>query len=93
MQGRFHYYEGHSMPTLSIPVRVFKKLGVNTLIITNASGSINKHYQPGDLMIIRDHINLVQNNPLIGPNADNFGTRFPDARGYTTWIDIIRQSC
>ncbi|MBK8506703.1 MAG: purine-nucleoside phosphorylase [Saprospiraceae bacterium] len=79
MQGRFHYYEGHSMPTLSIPVRVFKKLGVNTLILTNASGSINKHYLPGDLMIIRDHINLVQNNPLIGRNTQAYGTRFPDA--------------
>jgi purine-nucleoside phosphorylase len=80
MQGRFHYYEGHSMPTLSIPVRVFKKLGVHRLILTNASGSINKQYLPGDLMLIKDHINLVQNNPLIGTNAEMFGTRFPDAR-------------
>lgn len=79
MQGRFHYYEGYSMPVLSIPVRIFKKLGIETLILTNASGSVNPIYHPGDLMIIRDHINLVQNNPLIGPNVDEFGTRFPDA--------------
>lgn len=79
MQGRFHFYEGHSMPVLSIPVRIFKKLGIKTLILTNAAGSINTLYEPGDIMLIEDHINLLQNNPLIGPNADEFGTRFPDA--------------
>lgn len=79
MQGRFHYYEGHTMKELSIPIRVFKKLGVETVMLTNASGSINRNYHPGDIMILSDHINLVQNNPLIGPNIDTFGTRFPDA--------------
>ncbi|MCB0670067.1 MAG: purine-nucleoside phosphorylase [Saprospiraceae bacterium] len=90
MQGRFHYYEGHSMPELAIPIRVFKKLGVETLLLTNASGSINRNYQPGDIMILSDHINLVQDNPLIGPNVEAFGTRFPDAANiYTSELQQI----
>ncbi|NND34165.1 MAG: purine-nucleoside phosphorylase, partial [Saprospiraceae bacterium] len=79
MQGRFHYYEGHTMAEIGIPVRVFQRLGVKTILLTNAAGGINEHFQPGDLMIIEDHINFVQNNPLIGPNLSSFGTRFPDA--------------
>ncbi len=79
MQGRFHYYEGHTMTELSIPVRVFKKLGVEFLLLTNAAGGINPSYSPGDIMVIGDHINFVQKNPLIGPNMDEFGDRFPDA--------------
>lgn len=78
MQGRNHYYEGHSMQDITYPVKVMKNLGVKTLIITNAAGAINKSYRPGDLMVITDHINLMGSNPLIGPNDEELGTRFPD---------------
>ncbi len=78
MQGRNHYYEGHSMQDITYPVKVMKKLGVKTLIITNAAGAINKSFRPGDLMVITDHINLMGSNPLIGANDETFGTRFPD---------------
>ena len=78
MQGRNHFYEGHSMAEITYPVKVMKKLGVKTLIITNAAGAINKSYRPGDLMVITDHINLMGSNPLIGPNDEELGTRFPD---------------
>lgn len=78
MQGRNHFYEGHSMQDITYPIKVMKKLGVKTLIITNAAGAINKSYRPGDLMVITDHINLMGSNPLIGPNDEEFGTRFPD---------------
>lgn len=78
MQGRFHYYEGIEQSQIAIPVRIMKKLGVHALIITNASGGVNIDYQPGDLMLIKDHINMSGSNPLIGKNADEFGPRFPD---------------
>ena len=78
MEGRFHYYEGYHMDEVTFPVRVMKLLGVSTLIVTNAAGAINIDFKPGDLMIINDHINLSGNNPLIGKNLDDFGTRFPD---------------
>ena len=78
MQGRFHYYEGHSMQTLSIPVKVFKQLGIKTLVLTNAAGAVNPKLKPGDLLIIEDHINFSLQNPLIGPNLPQFGIRFPD---------------
>jgi purine-nucleoside phosphorylase len=78
MQGRNHFYEGHSMQDIIYPIKVMKKLGVKTLIITNAAGAINKSYRPGDLMVITDHINMMGTNPLIGPNDEEFGVRFPD---------------
>lgn len=78
MQGRIHYYEGHSMQEITYPIKVMKELGVKTVILTNAAGAINKSFRPGDLMIITDHINLMGANPLAGPNDENFGTRFPD---------------
>jgi purine-nucleoside phosphorylase len=81
MQGRFHFYEGHPIQQVTLPVRVMGLLGVETLIVTNAAGGISADYTPGDLMLIADHINLVGmvgSNPLIGPNDSKFGPRFPD---------------
>ncbi|MCP4755175.1 MAG: purine-nucleoside phosphorylase [Proteobacteria bacterium] len=78
MNGRFHYYEGYSLDVVTYPIKVFKLLGINTLILTNAAGGINTDYTPGDLMIVTDHINFMGSNPLIGPNIDSLGTRFPD---------------
>ncbi|MEW9501873.1 purine-nucleoside phosphorylase [Jeotgalibacillus marinus] len=78
MKGRFHYYEGFTLDEVTFPVRVMKALNVEELIITNACGAVNTDFQPGDLMLISDHINLVATNPLIGSNNDELGTRFPD---------------
>ncbi|XP_026163016.1 purine nucleoside phosphorylase 4a isoform X2 [Mastacembelus armatus] len=84
MQGRFHMYEGHSLCKTTFPVRVFKLLGVETLIVTNAAGSLADGLHPGDIMVIKDHVNfpgLVGLNPLSGPNDDKFGPRFPAMSG------------
>ncbi|WP_391206729.1 purine-nucleoside phosphorylase [Psychrobacillus sp. L4] len=78
MKGRFHYYEGYTLDEVTFPVRVMKALGIENLIITNACGAVNTSFNPGDLMLITDHLNLVGTNPLMGPNNDELGTRFPD---------------
>ncbi|MGE5583718.1 MAG: purine-nucleoside phosphorylase [Bacillota bacterium] len=78
MQGRFHYYEGYDLQQVTLPVRVMQKMGVSTLIVTNAAGGINAGFVPGDLMVIEDHINLMGVNPLRGENNEEFGPRFPD---------------
>lgn len=78
MQGRFHYYEGYSMKDVTLPVRVMQKIGVTTLIVTNACGGVNLSFAPGDLMVISDVLSLTGDNPLIGRNLDSFGPRFPD---------------
>lgn len=86
MQGRVHYYEGYSMPVVGLPIRVMQRIGVNTLIVTNAAGAVNPAYEPGDLMLISDHLNLIGMaglNPLRGPNLEELGPRFPDmSRAY-----------
>lgn len=81
MQGRTHYYEGYSIAQVALPVRVMQRLGIQTLMVTNAAGAVNPDFEPGDLMLITDHLNLMGMtglNPLRGPNLDELGPRFPD---------------
>lgn len=77
MQGRFHYYEGYDMEMVTLPIRVMKMLGIGYLFVSNAAGACNPDFKIGDLVVIKDHINMLA-NPLIGPNLDEFGPRFPD---------------
>ncbi|MEW6556181.1 MAG: purine-nucleoside phosphorylase [Elusimicrobiota bacterium] len=78
MAGRLHFYEGHTLEDVTYPVRLMKYLGVEKLIITSAVGAVNKNFKPGDIMLITDHINFMGDNPLMGPNDDKLGPRFPD---------------
>ena len=90
MQGRVHGYEGYSSEQVAYPVRVLKLLGADTLLVTNAAGAINREYKPGDLMVIRDHIRLMGTSPLMGPNIDAFGERFPDmSKLYTQNLRLL----
>lgn len=81
LQGRVHFYEGYTMAEVTLPIRVMQRFGVDTLIVTNAAGGVNPDFRPGDVMLIRDHLNflgMTGNNPLMGPNDDELGPRFPD---------------
>lgn len=94
MQGRFHFYEGYSMQTVTYPVRVMAALKAHSVIVTNASGGVNESFVPGDLMLITDHINFTGQNPLIGPNEDEIGPRFPDmSEAYTlTYREVAKEA-
>ncbi|MEX2572846.1 MAG: purine-nucleoside phosphorylase [Balneolaceae bacterium] len=92
MQGRFHYYEGYTMQQIVFPLRVLQGIGANTLLVSNASGGMNPNYRSGDIMLISDHINMLGDNPLIGPNDDELGPRFPDmSRPYTPHLIEIAE--
>ena len=96
MSGRFHYYEGYDMKQVTFPVRVMKELGVETLIVSNAAGGMNKEFKVGDVMVITDHINLFPENPLRGKNDNNLGPRFPAmteaySEKYIDLADIVAQ--
>jgi purine-nucleoside phosphorylase len=90
MKGRFHFYEGYTMEEVTLPVRVFSLMGIKTLVLTNAAGGTASHLSPGSLMLIKDHINMMGDNPLRGPNDERFGPRFPDMTAVYTpaYIEI-----
>jgi purine-nucleoside phosphorylase len=93
MQGRVHLYEGYSAQQVAFPVRVFARMGIRALIITNAAGGINTEYQQGALVLVSDHINLQGQNPLVGPNDERFGVRFPDmTRAYSRSLRDVARS-
>ncbi len=94
LQGRFHYYEGYSTKELTFPIRVLSLLGPKILIITNASGGLNTSFAPGTVMIIQDHLNFIGENPLRGPNIDEWGPRFPDlSEPYDKKLADITEKC
>ena len=94
MQGRFHFYEGHSMDVVTYPIKVMKKLGIKKLILTNAAGGVNKSFRYPELMIIEDHINMMGKNPLMGKNDDTLGERFPDmSEVYKKDLIKIAENC
>lgn len=92
MQGRFHYYEGYSFKQIAFPIRVLKALGMESLIVSNAAGGLNPNFKPGDIMLIKDHINFFPGNPLIGPNDPDMGDRFPDMYEiyYCKYLEIAK---
>lgn len=94
LQGRVHFYEGYSMSQVTFPVRVMQRLGIEILIVTNAAGAVNPNFAPGDLMLINDHLSVLGFNPLVGPNLDGFGPRFPDiSQAYDrTLLNIARHT-
>lgn len=95
MAGRVHFYEGYTLQQVVFPVRVLAQLGVQTLILTNAAGSVNVNYKPGELVIIQDHINLIGGNPMVGPNEDSLGPRFFDmSHAYDPGLrEIAERAC
>ena len=94
VQGRIHYYEGHAMSVVTHPVRLLAGLGIKYLVLTNAAGGINRRLKPGDLMVVRDHISLFVPNPLIGPNDEKLGPRFPDmSQAYSPRLIRMAKGC
>ncbi|MDF1614929.1 purine-nucleoside phosphorylase [Desulfurivibrio dismutans] len=94
LQGRFHYYEGYSTRELTMPLRVFSRLGTRTLITTGCAGGLNPQYAPGTLMLLSDHLNLIPDNPLRGPNNQDWGERFPDlSRAYDPELRRLAREC